>query len=79
MLSCRHNTRLISERLERSLSLAERLRLGVHLVLCPPCQRFDHATRWLHDTLTSLPADVPLPDEARERIRQALERAAERE
>jgi hypothetical protein len=76
MLSCRHATRLISDGLDRSLSLAERLRLGVHLLVCGPCARFRRAARWLHRALASPPADVRLPAEARDRIRRALERAA---
>jgi hypothetical protein len=75
MLSCRHATRLISDGLDRPLFLAQRLRVRLHLLLCPPCHRFHRATRWLHDVLPSLPAEARLPDEARDRIRQALERA----
>jgi hypothetical protein len=77
MLNCRDATRLISDGLDRSLSPAERLRLGLHLLLCTPCHRFRRAARWLHDVLATPPAaDVRLPDAARDRIRRALERAA---
>jgi hypothetical protein len=76
MFSCRRATRLISDGLDRSLSLGERLRLGVHLLGCPPCRRFRRSARGLQRVLASPPADVPLPAEARERIRRALERAA---
>jgi Putative zinc-finger len=76
MLSCRHATRLVSDGLDRSLSLAERLCLAVHLLGCPPCLRFRQAARWLHRALASPPAEVRLPAEARERIQSALERAA---
>ncbi len=79
MLNCHHTTRLISDRLDRSLSLVERLYLGLHLLLCPPCHRFHRATRWLRDVLATLRPDVRLPDEARDRIRQALEQAAGQE
>jgi hypothetical protein len=79
MLSCRHATRLISDGLDRSLSWGERLCLGTHLLLCPPCQRFRRAARWLHGILAAPAADTRLPDEARERIRRALERAAGQE
>jgi hypothetical protein len=75
MPSCRQATRLLSDGLDRSLSLGERLRLGVHLLACPPCQRFRRAARWLQQALAS-PARVGLPAEARDRIRRALERAA---
>jgi hypothetical protein len=75
MLTCRHATRLISDALDRPLSRGQRLRLGLHLLLCPPCYRFRRAARWLHGALAAPAADVRLPDEARARIRAALERA----
>jgi hypothetical protein len=76
MFSCRHASRLISDGLDRSLSLGERLCLGVHLLGCRPCRRFRRSARGLQQALASPPADIPLPAEARERIRRALERAA---
>ena len=76
MLSCRRMTRRISDSLERPLSAFERLGLGVHLLLCPPCARFRRAVRWLHQSLPAAPSDARLPADARTRIRQALEEAA---
>jgi hypothetical protein len=75
-LTCRHTTRLISDRLERSLSWLERLCLRVHLLGCQPCCRFARAVRWLHLSLPSAPSNERLPAEARERIRLALEEVA---
>jgi hypothetical protein len=79
MLSCRHATRLVSDELDRSLSWTERLCLGVHLFGCPPCQRFRRAARWVHRAVAvaTSEGDVRLPDDARERIQGALERAAD--
>ncbi len=76
MLTCRHATRLISDKLDRSLSWFERLSLRVHLLGCGPCSRFRRAVRWLHNSLASAPETERLPPEARERIRVAMERAA---
>jgi hypothetical protein len=78
-LTCRHTTRLLSDRLERSLSCFEWLCLGVHLVACEPCCRFGRAARWLHRNLAGAPIDQRLPAEAGERIRLALQRAAREE
>jgi len=78
-LSCRHTSRLISDRLERSLSLFERLCLGVHLLGCEPCCRLGRALRWLHRNLPSAPCEARLPASASERIRLALEEAAKEE
>jgi Putative zinc-finger len=79
MFSCRHATRLISDGLDRSLSLTERLSLGGHLLGCPPCRRFRRAAHWLQKTLAAPPADLLLPAESRERIRCALEQAMGKE
>ena len=79
MLTCRHATRLISDRLDRSLTWFERLSLGVHLLGCGPCSRFRRAVRWLHNALASAPATERLSAEARERIRTAMERATREE
>ena len=79
MLSCRNASRLISDGLDRRLSLAERWRLGVHLLLCAPCSRFRRAVRWLHGAVALAGADVGLPPDTRERIRLALDRAAREE
>lgn len=78
-LICRHATRLISDRLDRTLSWFEWLCLRVHLLGCEPCCRFGRAVRWLHWTLPSAPGHERLPVEARERIRIALEQAAREE
>lgn len=75
MLTCRHTTRLLSDRLERSLSWFESLCLGVHLLGCRPCRRFAQAIGWLHGALASASHEVQLPCEARERIRLALDQA----
>jgi hypothetical protein len=76
MMTCRHATRLLSDRLDRPLSWFETLSLGVHLLGCEACRRFRRATGWLHRALASPPSDVELPSDARERIRIALEQAA---
>jgi hypothetical protein len=75
-LTCRHASRLISDRLDRSLSWFEWLCLWIHLLGCEPCCRFRRAVRWLHRALASAPDDAELPADARERIRRALEEAA---
>jgi predicted anti-sigma-YlaC factor YlaD len=75
MWTCCHATRLLSDRLERSLSWFESLCLSVHLLGCRPCRRFARAIGWLHGALASAPSEVQLPSEARERIQLALDQA----
>jgi hypothetical protein len=37
MISCREASRLMSEKMDRGLGLAERLSLGLHLAMCKGC------------------------------------------
>jgi hypothetical protein len=78
-LNCRHSARLLSDRLERSLSWIEWVCLWVHLLGCEPCYRFGRAIRWLHRSLPSAPSDQRLSEAARERIRLALDEAKREE
>jgi len=39
-LSCDESSRLVSDRLERPLSRAERLALRLHLMVCARCRKF---------------------------------------
>lgn len=39
MLSCKEATRLMSETLDRPLSLRERMALRLHTLICSGCQR----------------------------------------
>jgi hypothetical protein len=77
--NCRHTARLLSDRLERSLSCFEWVCLGVHLLACEPCCRFGRAIGYLRRLLPQAPCDAQLSPEARERIRLALEQAAKEE
>lgn len=40
MLSCREVTRLVSESQERNLSIAEKLSLNLHTMMCDGCRNF---------------------------------------
>jgi len=40
--TCREVHRLVSEGLDRDLSLVERSQVGVHLLVCEACTRFNH-------------------------------------
>jgi hypothetical protein len=77
--TCRHTARLISDREERPLTWFEWLCLRVHLLGCDPCSRFGRAMRWLHRNLPSAPNNEQLSEDARERIRLALEEAVKEE
>lgn len=48
MLSCKDATRIMSEKLDRQLSTAEKLSLGFHLTLCKGCRNYDKQMAIIH-------------------------------
>ncbi len=47
MLTCKEVTRLVSESLDRKLSVAERFRLKIHLMICKGCKNFSEQMTFL--------------------------------
>lgn len=81
MISCNQAARLISDSLERRLSIGERLQLKVHLAMCKLCLSYSRALHRVKEILTEPfedePEDLPtrLSDDARSRIVAVLEKA----
>ncbi len=48
MLSCKESTHLISEAQDRSLSLAEKVALKTHMLICTGCRRYREQMSFLH-------------------------------
>ncbi|RMH62910.1 MAG: zf-HC2 domain-containing protein [Zetaproteobacteria bacterium] len=70
--SCLEATRLASDALERRLTPMERLRLRLHLMMCAMCRRCVEQFKLIH-ALAAQNTDTPtLPENARQRIAEAL-------
>ncbi|QPK64490.1 zf-HC2 domain-containing protein [Methylomonas sp. LL1] len=50
MRSCRDITALVSQGLDKQLSLGERLAIGVHVMMCSRCRNFQSQTRFIRKT-----------------------------
>ena len=58
-LSCKEASRLISQGMDRRLSIAERIALRLHVGICDACTRFTSQVRFLRRALGAYPG----PDE----------------
>jgi hypothetical protein len=59
--TCREVHRLVSEGLDRDLSLVERTRMRLHLLVCGACTRFNGQMDLLRRAMRSMPPiDDPL-------------------
>lgn len=54
-LSCKEASRLISERMDRRLSVPERIRLRLHVGICDACTRFTSQVAFLRRALKVYP------------------------
>lgn len=57
MMSCREAHRLVIEKQDRKLGMAECLSVRVHLMLCAACRRFDGQMDLLRQALNRFPGD----------------------
>ena len=55
LLTCREASRLISERLDRELPIAERAALRVHLAICVACTRMTRQFEFLRRAARQYP------------------------
>lgn len=47
MRSCRDITALVSQGLDRKLSLGERVAINLHIMMCSRCRNFQRQTRFI--------------------------------
>ncbi|MEZ0300420.1 MAG: zf-HC2 domain-containing protein [Candidatus Methylacidiphilales bacterium] len=80
---CRQVVRILSQGMDKKLSLKTRLQLRVHYLICDWCRRYEQQLHFLRDAARQFPekgcdgADpkAKLADSAKERIRQKLKAA----
>lgn len=81
MLSCKQTTRLVSESLDRSFPLRQRIAVRLHLLFCKLCNRYRRHLLFIRDALRHHPERLEgheepqspsLSPEARERIKHSL-------
>jgi hypothetical protein len=60
--TCREVHRLVSEGMDRELSLVERTRMRLHLVVCGACTRFNGQMALLRRAMREMPPPEPPHD-----------------
>lgn len=67
MITCKQATELVSQGLDRQLSLTERVGLRLHLVICVGCRRTQAQFRFLRKAISRHPAKVGVDDQGQQR------------
>ena len=58
-VSCRRATELLSQQLDRTLTLEEKVALQAHLLICRGCRAVDHQFRFMREAMRSMFGDDP--------------------
>lgn len=78
-MNCKNASQLISQSLDRRLSLRERSALRLHLLICKYCLRFNQQLRTLRTALRKMESNIEndpsiaLPSDSKARIAQTIE------
>jgi predicted anti-sigma-YlaC factor YlaD len=82
MLDCRQASQLISQSLDRNLTLRERFALKLHLFICEFCRQFSQHLQTLHVALKQMTSSIEnnntieMPADAKKRITDSVEAAS---
>jgi len=81
MLSCKDVTRLVSESLDQTLPIQQRIALRIHFLLCKLCDRYRRHLLFIRNAVRKhperlegqeAPSSTTLSPEARERLKRSL-------
>ncbi len=72
MYSCRQASRIVSEAMERKLTMKERINLRIHLFVCDMCRNFKQNVHLLERTLRRIGSGDALHEPLSERDRQTI-------
>ena len=81
MLSCKQASQIISQSLDRPLTMRERFALKLHLLICKYCKRFSQQIQTLRvamkQMISSIENDntIEMPSTVKERIANTVEAA----
>jgi len=80
---CKEASKLQSDEFERELTLSERFRLRIHLLICGACSNYadnlKHLNSFFHGLRKQTEEDenITLPESDRKRIQEALKKASD--
>ena len=67
LLTCKQAHQMVSEGLDRHLSLGERTRLKMHLSICDACTRFQGQMSLLRQAMRKLPEELQSPSSGQDK------------
>jgi hypothetical protein len=76
--TCPEVIRILSQGMDRKLSLIVRLKLRVHYLMCSFCERYMKQLRYMREVAREFPEKIgtvstaTLPEEAKERMKAAI-------
>ena len=83
MLTCKESSYLASKKLDKKLTLKERIDFSLHTVMCSICRHYAKEINALHKLMQKVgktgdlvqPENTKLSEQSRERIKQEIDKA----
>ena len=80
MINCKEHSKLVSENMDRKLSIWERVSVRLHQILCPPCDLFRKQLETIREACrtakmtggASDPEECRLPDDVQARMKKVI-------
>ena len=73
IINCKENSQLVTQSLDRPLSLKDRVAMRIHLFVCVNCARFVRQMNLIREWLHKEEAEGALSEQARSRIAVKLQ------
>ena len=58
MLNCKQNAELLSQSLDRPVTLREKVAMRMHLMMCRGCRNFEKQLTFIHKAARELPSKL---------------------
>ena len=68
MMTCKDINALVTDFLEHSMTLWDRIRFRIHMVMCTNCRNHVHKMEHMVDAMGSIPDDTQVPEEMLKRF-----------
>jgi hypothetical protein len=75
MINCKEATLLIEKKQEKQISVLDRIKLLLHLMICELCRRFQKQSKLISDSASHIETHHTLTKEQEEKLKGIIEKA----
>jgi len=74
LINCKEATLLIEKKQERQISVLDRIKLFLHLLICELCRRFQKQSKLISDSASHIETHHTLSKEQEEKLKEIIKK-----